>query len=103
MAGLQRRGFLGRVTRRDGQASSPSTTRKRLPPLESVVVQRSRVELWESILQCQRRDGVFQGPELVFSDFIGAKARLKINKMLGIDGVLAELFASWGAVAESAV
>lgn len=63
--------------------------RDKFTSLGSIDVQRSRVEMWECILQCQTRDGIFQGPALVFSDYIEAKARLKMKQRLGIDGILA--------------
>lgn len=70
---------------------------------ESVVVQRSRAELWESVAQSQTRDGVFAGPTVAFDDFINAKHGLKMNNMLGIGGILAEFFASRGTIAEATV
>lgn len=71
--------------------------------LESVVVQRSCVEMREHIAHCQKRDGVFDGPVLAFDDFIGAKARLKMKQVPGIDGIPMELLASRGAVAEATI
>lgn len=47
--------------------------------------------------------GVFDGPGLVFDDFIAAKHLLNMKDMLGIARISAELFASRGPVAEATV